>query len=112
MALTTVLGYGAALYLPALLGLAPKWGVAGLTISAGVAGWVEFFLLRRALIAKIGPEPVGGVYLLRLWLAAGLAAGGAWIVKLVLPIDQPQAAAATTLVPFALIYLLLTIKSR
>ena len=32
-----------------LLGIDPHWGAAGLTASAGIAGWVEFALLRRAL---------------------------------------------------------------
>jgi putative peptidoglycan lipid II flippase len=36
--LTTVLGYLFALPLPRAIGLDPKWGVAGLTASAGIAG--------------------------------------------------------------------------
>jgi len=107
VALTTVLGYLAALQLPRLLGFDPRWGVAGLTASAGVAGWVEFFLLRRGLAAKIGAEPVEGRYLLRLWVAAVAAAGAGWAIKLRWPIEQPQLSAATTLVPFALVYLLI-----
>ena len=70
VALTLVLGYVAALRLPHWLGISPKWGVAGLTASAGIAGWVEFWLLRRAMNRKIG---VTGVPLRRvatLWLAA------------------------------------------
>src|SRR5262249_47536838 len=42
IALTTVLGYLCALRLPPLLGIDLRWGVAGLTASAGLAGWVEF----------------------------------------------------------------------
>ena len=38
-----------ALPLPRLLGIEPRWGAAGLTASAGIAGWVEFALLRRGL---------------------------------------------------------------
>ena len=49
VSLTTALGYLCALPLPRWLGLEPRWGVAGLTASAGVAGWVEFTLLRRTL---------------------------------------------------------------
>ena len=52
--LTVVLGYLFALPLPRLLGIDRHWGVAGLTLSAGIAGWVEFALLRRALQARIG----------------------------------------------------------
>src|SRR5208282_6905595 len=47
--LTTILGYVSALPLPRLLGIAPRWGVAGLTISAGIASWVEFTLLQRGI---------------------------------------------------------------
>src|SRR5205807_1964996 len=39
--LTTTLGYLFAIPLPPLLGIDPKWGVAGLTVSAGIAGWIE-----------------------------------------------------------------------
>src|SRR5439155_23702270 len=52
--LTTGLGYLCALPLPKLLGVDPKWGVAGLTASAGIAGWIEFALLRRTLNRRIG----------------------------------------------------------
>ncbi len=52
--LTLVLGYAFALPLPRLLHVAPSWGVAGLTLSAGIAGWVEFALLRRGLSRRIG----------------------------------------------------------
>jgi putative peptidoglycan lipid II flippase len=107
VALTTILGYFAALQLPGLLGFDARWGVAGLTASAGVSGWVEFFLLRRALAARIGAEPVEGLYLLRLWVAAVVAAGAAWAVKLTWPVEQPQLSAVTTLVPFGLLYLLI-----
>ena len=52
--LTTVLGYLSAIPLPHLLGIEQRWGVAGLTVSAGVASWVEFLLLRRTLNLRIG----------------------------------------------------------
>src|SRR5208282_4673250 len=42
--LTTILGYLSAVPLPHLLGIDQRWGVAGLTISAGISGWVEFLL--------------------------------------------------------------------
>ncbi len=72
--LTLGLGYVAALHLPGWIGIAPMWGVAGLTASAGIAGWLEFYLLRRELNTRIG---VTGVPLTRvgaLWLAAVIAA--------------------------------------
>src|SRR5438128_484824 len=42
--LTAVLGYLCAIPLPSMIGIDPKWGAAGLTASAGVAGWIEFAL--------------------------------------------------------------------
>jgi putative peptidoglycan lipid II flippase len=58
--LTIGLGYLCALPLPVALGIDPRWGAAGLTASAGMAGWVEFVLLRRALNRRIGPTGLSG----------------------------------------------------
>jgi putative peptidoglycan lipid II flippase len=82
VALTIGLGWFCALVLPGLLGLDPRWGVAGLTASAGVAGWVEFALLARGLGRRIGRTDLPPTFVLRLWLAAGAAAALAWGVKL------------------------------
>jgi putative peptidoglycan lipid II flippase len=74
--LTGVLGYLFAFPLPKLLGL-PAWtGAAGLTASAGIAGWLEFILLRRAITARIGPTGLSRTALLKLW-GAGLLSGAA-----------------------------------
>src|SRR3984885_12619033 len=54
------LGYVCALPLPRLLGLDQRWGAAGLTVSAGIAGWVEFMMLRRGLQKVFGAVPSGG----------------------------------------------------
>ena len=56
VALTIGLGYLFALPLPRALGVEARWGAAGLTASAGIAGWIEFLLLRRALNARIGAD--------------------------------------------------------
>jgi putative peptidoglycan lipid II flippase len=75
--LTTALGYLSALPLPRLLGIAPRWGVAGLTISAGIASWVEFTLLQRGIRRRIGPAGVPLAFLAQVWCAALLAAAAA-----------------------------------
>jgi putative peptidoglycan lipid II flippase len=72
--LTTILGYLAALPLPHLLGIEPRWGVAGLTVSAGIASWVEFTLLQRGIRSRVGPVGVPVGFLAQVWLAALLAA--------------------------------------
>jgi putative peptidoglycan lipid II flippase len=107
VALTTVLGYLCSKPLPMLLGVDPKWGVAGLTASAGVSGWVEFVLLRRAIANKIGSVPGDVVYVARLWLTALASAGVAWGIKLSLPAGlHPIPMAIATLVPYGVIYLI------
>jgi putative peptidoglycan lipid II flippase len=75
--LTTVLGYLAALPLPRLLGIEPRWGVAGLTISAGIASWVEFTLLQRGIRRCIGQVGVPPAFLAQVWVAALIAAAAA-----------------------------------
>ena len=72
--LTTVLGYLAAYPLPRLLGIDPRWGVAGLTISAGIASWVEFTLLQRGIRARIGQVGVPLGFLAQVWIAAVVGA--------------------------------------
>jgi putative peptidoglycan lipid II flippase len=108
VALTSALGIFAALLLPGMLGLDRRLGVAGLTATAGIAGWVEFFLLRRAMSQRIGPTMIPASHTLKLWLAAIVGAGMAWGVKLLL-IDAPRMwMAIATLVVFGIAYLLLT----
>ena len=89
VALTVSLGYLCALPLPRLLKINPLWGVAGLTLSAGIAGWVEFALLRRALQHRIGPVVFSATRVARLWAAAVLAAAVAYAVKRGLTLRYP-----------------------
>ncbi len=108
VALTIGLGYLCALPLPRALGIEPRWGAAGLTASAGVAGWVEFVLLRRSLNARIGPTGLPGGVAARLWGAAAAAAALAWGIRSLLPTEKhPLAAATGVLGVFAVAYLLL-----
>lgn len=72
--LTTLLGYLSALPLPRLLGIEPRWGVAGLTISAGIASWVEFTLLQRGLRQRLGQVGVPLGFLAQVWIAAAVGA--------------------------------------
>lgn len=78
VALTLLLGFLAARYGPALFGIDARWGTAGLTASAGVAGWIEFVLLRRTLARRIGAFRLSAGLLPRLWGAAFAAAAVAW----------------------------------
>ncbi len=107
--LTAALGYAAAMYLPGWIGIENRWGAAGLTASAGVAGWVEFFLLRRTLARRIGPIALPRLLLPRLWTSAAIAAAVAYGVKIVLPPLSPIVEGGLTLGPYCLVYLGLTL---
>jgi putative peptidoglycan lipid II flippase len=80
--LSGVLGYYFSIHLPGLLGLPSKLGAAGLTSSAGLAGWIEFVLLRSSLNKRIGNTGLPIVYSAKLWLGALISAGVGWGLKL------------------------------
>ena len=108
VALTTVLGYLFALPLPVALHINPKWGVAGLTASAGIAGWIEFVLLRRTLNRRIGKTGLAGLYVTKLWLAALVAAGIGWGLKLLVGNLHPIPLAAVVLGGYGVSYFAIT----
>jgi len=62
--------------LPMIQGSTKPLGAIALTATAGIAGWLEFLLLRGALGRRIGPIPLSRGYLARLWTSA-IAAGAA-----------------------------------
>jgi putative peptidoglycan lipid II flippase len=108
VALTIGLGYLAALPLPRLLGVDPRWGAAGLTASAGAAGWVEFVLLRGALNRRIGATGLPAALVARLWGAAAAGAGAAWGLRLVVPTSGPIVTAVLLLTVYGGVYFFLT----
>jgi putative peptidoglycan lipid II flippase len=101
---TTLLGYVFAIPLPRLLGIDPSWGAAGLTASAGVAGWVEMLMLRASLKSRIGSTGMPGGYVAKLWTAAVAGAAIGWMVKLSLPPVHPIVEGAAVLIPYGLTY--------
>jgi putative peptidoglycan lipid II flippase len=105
VSLTLVLGYLCALPLPRLLGISQRWGAAGLTLSAGVAGWLEFLLLRRALMREIGVVPNHWSRIARLWAVAIVAALAGFGIKLVLPFHNAIAVGICVLLPYCGLYL-------
>ena len=90
--LTAGLGWLLAFPVPAWLGLQPRMGLAGLTVSAGIAAWVEFTLLRVALNRKIGKTGLQAAVLAKLWGAALFAAALAFALKQ-WTLDMPPLAA-------------------
>jgi putative peptidoglycan lipid II flippase len=79
-------------------------GVVGLAVAAGIAAWVEWYLLRRAVRERIGDARVGSSTLLRLVGAAVVAGVVARGIHYVLPPLHPALAAALALAPFGVIY--------
>jgi putative peptidoglycan lipid II flippase len=108
VALTLLLGYMFALPLPRALGIDRNWGVAGLTASAGIAGWVEFVLLRRGLQARIGPVAFSASRVIKLWAAALTAAAFSLFVEWRLHLGSPVLRGLIVLIPFGVVYLVIT----
>jgi putative peptidoglycan lipid II flippase len=106
--LTVVLGYLCAIPLPRALGIPIRWGAAGLTASAGIAGWIEFALLRRSLNRRIGRTGLPMPFIAKLWGAAIAAAAIGWAIKLVVGTNRPILTALAVLGPYGVSYFLLT----
>jgi putative peptidoglycan lipid II flippase len=79
-----------------------------LTVASGIAGWVEFFFLRRTLNRRIGQTGLPFAFISRLWLAALLSAIIAWGIKLLLGAYHPILLAALILTPYGLLYFAIT----
>lgn len=114
VSLTLGLGYLCAMPLPRLLGIDQRWGAAGLTVSAGLAGWLEFALLRHALHQRIGAMPSNRSRVARLWLVAIAAAVVCNGIKITLPFHKAGGSLAAVLtgacvlVPYSGLYLAMT----
>jgi putative peptidoglycan lipid II flippase len=103
--LSGILGYLFAIPLPGLIGIDQRWGVAGLTASAGLAAWVEFTLLRRALNQRVGWTGLDRKFLGQLWGMAFLAAVIAFAIKTETSHAGPRLQALVVLPAFGAIYL-------
>ncbi|MGB8356793.1 MAG: murein biosynthesis integral membrane protein MurJ [Chthoniobacteraceae bacterium] len=55
---------------PALPGIELGLGAMGLTLSAGIAGWIEFLLLKKAMQSRIGSTSLPAGLTLQIWGAA------------------------------------------
>jgi putative peptidoglycan lipid II flippase len=106
--LTTSLGYLVGLRVPGWIGLDASWGTAGLTSSAGLSGWVEWFLLKRGLTPRIGVTGVSGSRLGKLWFAALISGALAFGVKMLIGRHHPIIVAAIVLSVYGVAYLAIT----
>jgi putative peptidoglycan lipid II flippase len=104
IAMGTGLGYMCAIPLPPTLGIEARWGVAGLTLASGLAGWVELTLLRGTLNRRIGRTGLSVLLVAKLWGAAIAGAIIAWLVKLGLWAPHPILAAMVVLGLYGMVY--------
>jgi putative peptidoglycan lipid II flippase len=95
--------------LPRLLGIDAHWGAAGLTASAGIAGWIEFLLLRSRMNRRIGATGLPPRFIASLWAAAivGIAAG--WGMRALATHQAPFVARVLVLAAYGAIYLVTTV---
>ncbi|MBK9321682.1 MAG: murein biosynthesis integral membrane protein MurJ [Bdellovibrionaceae bacterium] len=82
-------GFGilGAFYFPEWLGIDTKWGTMNLAVAGGIAGWIEFIMLRRAFNIRVGAT---GLYMKShsmLWFCALTSAAVALGVKSLLKED-------------------------
>jgi putative peptidoglycan lipid II flippase len=117
VALTLVLGWFCSIPLPHLLGIDSRWGVAGLTLSAGIAASLEYYLLRRAMHERIGIVDYPASRVLRLWLAAIVAGLLCFLLHRHLPIHGHGTRAAVltaiaVLIPYGALYIAFTVAMK
>jgi putative peptidoglycan lipid II flippase len=97
-----------ALYGPRVLGIAPRWGAAGITVASGIGAWLELLLLRRSLRMRLGITERRHGLVLKLWACAALAAGAGWGVRALVGSAHPWLTAASVLGTFGVVYLTAT----
>lgn len=97
-----------ALYGPGVLGIAPRWGAAGITIASGIAAWLEMTLLRAALRARLGIDRTPRSVVLKLWLCAAFAAAAGWGARMLVGDAHPWVMAVAVLGTFGTVYLATT----
>jgi putative peptidoglycan lipid II flippase len=83
-----------------------------LTASAGIAGWIEFLLLRSRLNRRIGRTGLPVPFVTVLWLSGAAAAAVALLIRHEAPGLQRFVLATAVLGSFALTYGLLTLALR
>lgn len=101
---TGVLGYVFAFPLPQWLGLAPWTGAVGLALSSGLAGTIEYLLLRHSIARRIGPTRIPPAALARLLMSAMVAAACGYGVMSALDPARQTLRSVVSLAVFAVAY--------
>jgi putative peptidoglycan lipid II flippase len=79
--LSAALAYVSVRYGPGWFGVPVEIGAVGITATTGLAAWLEYLLLRRALGRRIGPTGIPARRLAIFWASAGVAGGLALLGK-------------------------------
>jgi putative peptidoglycan lipid II flippase len=102
--LGSVLGYFFSIHAPGFLGVDSRLGAAGITVASGLAGWVEFVLLRNSLNQRIGRTGLPLIYSAKLWSGALVGAGVGWALKMLVAGWHPVPLAIVVLGGFGTCY--------
>ena len=102
--LTAGLGWLLAFPVPRWLGLPVNTGLIGLTVSAGMAAWLEFTLLRITMNRRIGRTGLQASLVAKLWGTAIVAAALGFAVKYLTRGFHPLIASPLVLLVFGSIY--------
>ncbi len=81
LALGAALAWWSVVWMPDLLGVPQEMGLVGITTASGLAAWLEYALLRRALERRIGRTGLRDRTVARLWACAAVAGGAGLLVK-------------------------------
>ena len=87
-------------------------GAVGLTLSAGIAGWIEFLLLRRALQQRIGSTALPNHYPSKIWFAALCASAAGWGAGELIHFRLHWLNLAVVLIAFGIDYAAITLLLR
>jgi putative peptidoglycan lipid II flippase len=98
-----MLGIVGAFQAPRWLDVDPRWGVAFLALGSALAGWIEWYLLRRAVRQRIGLAGAGAA-LWKLWSASGVAGLAAWVTGSLVSADRHLVRGVAVAGVFALMY--------
>ena len=79
-------------------------GPVGLALGSGLAAWIEWTLLRRSLRKRIGPVGASAGKVVRMFVAALVAAAAGWGVRALLPPLHPILVAILVFSVFGIAY--------
>jgi putative peptidoglycan lipid II flippase len=84
LGLTAGLAWWSAVRMPGVLGVPQEIGLVGITATTGLAAWLEYALLHRALDRRIGATGLPARTVARLWASAAVAGAAGLGVKVLL----------------------------